>query len=572
MTETMKIPLFPPRSVSELVAEIEKLSKEIKELYCLDDIPWVLGYSGGKDSTTVVQLIWYAIAELPPEKRTKKIYVITTDTLVENPIVSTWVRQSLKQMKSAAIEQQLPIEPYMLYPDVKDTFWVNLMGKGYPAPRHGFRWCTERLKILPSNRFVRDMVRINGEVILILGTRKAESIKRAVSMEKHEIGRMSDRLNNNSSSIKSLLYQSPSLPNSLIYSPIEDWRTDEVWIYLNQWANPWQNSNKDLFTMYRGATADNECPLVVDTSTPSCGSSRFGCWVCTMVSQDKSMEAMIQNDEEKEWMQPLLDIRNELDIKNDRDKRDFRRIYGRVELFERNMGDDTTSVEPIPGPYTKFWREHWLRRVLEAQTHIRKTAPLEMRDITLITPEELSEIRRIWLEEKHEFDDSLPRIYEEVTGEPFEDSRPAAERKLLGSDEWAVIEEICSEDKMHLELMAKLLDTERQYYTKPRRTGIYADLDKCFETSSRSKEEAIGNAHYQRNLKKAVEDIKANPTENIQQFKDAIAQTNSSAKNDTVDIAKLKEELESNSNQSRQLSWADIKFSPPNSGEEKPSD
>ena len=291
-----------------------------------------------------------------------------------------------------------------------------------------------------------------------------------------------------------------------------------------------------------------------------------------MVSQDKSMEAMIQNDEEKEWMQPLLDIRNELDIKNDRDKRDFRRIYGRVELFERNMGDDTTSVEPIPGPYTKFWREHWLRRVLEAQTHIRKTAPLEMRDITLITPEELSEIRRIWLEEKHEFDDSLPRIYEEVTGEPFEDSRPAAERKLLGSDEWTVIEEICSEDKMHLELMAKLLDTERQYYTKPRRTGIYADLDKCFETSSRSKEEAIGNAHYQRNLKKAVEDIKANPTEKIQQFKDAIAQTNSSAKNDTVDIAKLKEELESNSNQSRQLSWADIKFSPPNSGEEKPSD
>ena len=572
MTETMKIPLFPPRSVSELVEEIAKTSKEIKELYCLDDIPWVLGYSGGKDSTTVVQLIWYAIAELPPEKRTKKIYVITTDTLVENPIVSTWVRQSLKQMKSAAIEQQLPIEPYMLYPDVKDTFWVNLMGKGYPAPRHGFRWCTERLKILPSNRFVRDMVRINGEVILILGTRKAESIKRAVSMEKHEVGRMSDRLNNNSSSIKSLLYQSPSLPNSLIYSPIEDWRTDEVWIYLNQWANPWENSNKDLFTMYRGATADNECPLVVDTSTPSCGSSRFGCWVCTMVSQDKSMEAMIQNDEEKEWMQPLLDIRNELDIKNDRDKRDFRRIYGRVELFERNMGDDTTSVEPIPGPYTKFWREHWLRRVLEAQTHIRKTAPLEMRDITLITPEELSEIRRIWLEEKHEFDDSLPRIYEEVTGEPFEDSRPAAERKLLGSDEWTVIEEICSEDKMHLELMAKLLDTERQYYTKPRRTGIYGDLDKCFETSSRSKEEAIGNAHYQRNLKKAVEDIKANPTENIQQFKDAIAQTNSSAKNDTVDIAKLKEELESNSNQSRQLSWADIKFSPPNSGEEKPSD
>jgi DNA sulfur modification protein DndC len=185
-----------------------------------------------------------------------------------------------------------------------------------------------------------------------------------------------------------------------------------------------------------------------------------------------------------------------------------------------------------------------------------------MRDITLITPEELSEIRRIWLEEKHEFDDSLPRIYEQVTGQPFEDSRPAAERKLLGSDEWTVLEEMC-EDKMHLELMAKLLDTERQYYTKSRRTGIYGDLDKCFETSSRSREEAIGNAHYQRNLKKAVEAVKANPTLNIQLVKDAIAQSNISATEDTVNVAKLKEQLESTTNQSRQLSWADIKFSPP---------
>ena len=102
--------------------------------------------------------------------------------------------------------------------------------------------------------------------------------------------------------------------------------------------------------MYRGATADNECPLVALHLPEAAVVLLFsGCWVCTMVSQDKSMEAMIQNDEEKEWMQPLLDIRNELDIKNDREKKKyFRRIYGRVELFERNMGDDTTSVEPIP--------------------------------------------------------------------------------------------------------------------------------------------------------------------------------------------------------------------------------
>ncbi|WP_066425726.1 DNA phosphorothioation system sulfurtransferase DndC [Anabaena sp. 4-3] len=480
------------RTVAELVEYIQALTTEIQELYCLDAIPWVVGYSGGKDSTATLQLIWNAIAGLPPEKRTKPIHVITTDTLVENPIVSVWVRNSLEQMKVAAKEQGMPLYAHLLYPAVKDTFWVNLIGKGYPAPRNRMRWCTERLKIKPTDGFIREVIQANGEVILVLGTRKAESIKRAITMAKHREWRIRDHINTN-----------PNRPNSLIYLPIEDWSTDEVWIYLNQWQNPWGYSNKDLFAMYRGATADNECPLVVDTSTPSCGDSRFGCWVCTIVNKDKSMEAMIQNDEEKEWMQPLLDIRNELDIRDDRDKRDFRRIWGEVQLFERNV-DGKISVEPIHGPYTKYWREYWLRRLLEAEKQIRSTAPENMRDITLISIEEMSEIRRIWLEEKHEFDDSLPRIYQEVTGEKFQDPRPGADQNLLGRDEWAVLEEICAGDAMHLELMAKLLSTEYQFRKKSKRIGIYDSLEKCFDTSSRSPEEAIKNARLKRDLREAA--------------------------------------------------------------------
>jgi DNA sulfur modification protein DndC len=507
--QSNQIPLFPPRTLEELVEEIQMLTEEIQELYCQDAIPWVIGYSGGKDSTTIVQLIWNAIAQLPPAKRTKTVYVMTTDTLVENPIVSVWVNNSLKQMKKAAQEQQMPFEPNLLKPDQKETFWVCLMGRGYPAPRHGFRWCTERMKIQPVNNFIRNIVRTNGESIVVLGVRKAESIVRANTMKKHEKGRWRARLSPNN-----------RLPNSLVYTPIEDWKTEEVWLYLMQWGNPWGYSNNDLFTMYRGATADTECPLVVDTSTPSCGDSRFGCWVCTMVNKDKSMEAMIQNDEEKELLQPLLDIRNELDIANDHNKRDFRRIYGKVELFERKAYNDDgkpikdkTEVTNIPGPYTKYWREYWLRIVLEAQVKLRKTAPAEFQDITLITQEELSEIRRIWLEEKHEFDDSLPRIYQEVTGEVFKDNLGAG-NPLLGMDEWSILEEIC-QDEMYLELLTKLLDTERQYYTKIKRFGIYEALEKCFETSSRSKEEALKNAHQKRDLKNAA---KAGDVSKIEQL------------------------------------------------------
>jgi len=254
------------------------------------------------------------------------------------------------------------------------------------------------------------------------------------------------------------------------------------------------------------------------------------------------MEAMIQNDEQKEWMQPLLDIRNELDIKDDRDKRDFRRIWGEVQLFERNL-EGETSVQLIPGPYTKYWREHWLRRVLEAQTQIRKTAPENMRDITLISPEELSEIRRIWLEEKHEFDDSLPRIYQEVTGEEFTDPRPGSDYSLLGLDEWKVLEEVCEDDAMHLELMAKLLDTERQYHKKTRRVGIYDSLEKCFDTSSRSPEAAIQNAHLKRDLREAISEG------DMSQFKEKFKQLTFSDVSDTETT-----EI------SKPVTWGNLKF------------
>ena len=480
------------RTVPELVEYIQALTTEIQELYCLDQIPWVVGYSGGKDSTATLQLIWNAISGLPPEKRTKKIYVITTDTLVENPIVAAWVRNSLEQMKFESQMQELPFDPHLLRPDFKETFWVGLIGKGYPAPRGKFRWCTERLKINPSNQFIRDVVRNNGEAIVVLGTRKAESLKRAHRMKKLEAQRVRDHLSPNM-----------NLPNSLVYSPIEDWENDDVWIYLMQWENPWKYSNKELFAIYRGASADNECPLVVDTTTPSCGSSRFGCWVCTLVSQDKSLTAMIQNDEEKEWMQPLLDFRKELDLEENRNRRDFRRRRGGVQLYERNL-EGEVSIEPIPGPYLKEAREDFLRKLLTVEKQIRQTAPENMRDITLLTIEELSEIRRIWLEERHEFDDSVPRIYEEVTGEVFKDPRPGADQSILGSDEWGVLEEICDGDGMHLELMARLLDTERQFKKKTRRVGIYESLEKCFDTSSRSPEVAIRNAHLKRDLRQAA--------------------------------------------------------------------
>src|ERR1035441_8331249 len=263
-----------------LKESVKLLIEQTQTLYLSDEIPWVVGYSGGKDSTATLQLTWMALEGLPPEKRHKPIYVISTDTQVENPVVAKWVENSLETMTQTATEKGLNVKPHRLTPAVQDTFWVNLIGKGYPAPRFKFRWCTERLKINPSNAFVRDVVKENGEAILILGVRKAESSGRNHRMKKFEAQR-----------IREFLSPSTSLANCFIYSPIENWSNDDVWLYLMQYKNPWGYTNKDLLTMYQGASPDGECPLVLDTTTPSCGDSRFGCWVCTLVDKDKSMNA-----------------------------------------------------------------------------------------------------------------------------------------------------------------------------------------------------------------------------------------------------------------------------------------
>ena len=467
---------------------------EVADLYLSDGIPWVVGYSGGKDSTATLQLVWMALERIAPERRAKPVHVISTDTLVENPIVSAWVGQSLDRMNAAARQAGLPISSHQLTPAVEDSFWTNLIGRGYPAPRPKFRWCTERLKIQPSHRFIKNMVDRHGEAILVLGTRKAESAARAAVMERYEANRLRDRLSPNG-----------SLPNSFVYTPIEDWSNDEVWLFLVEHENPWGHANRDLLAMYRGASADGECPLVVDTGTPSCGDSRFGCWVCTLVEKDRSMQAMIRNDDEKKWMLPLLELRNELDYRlrgdeGDRPLRDFRRSVGHVQLFHDR---------PIPGPYRQEVRHHWLRRVLEVERYIRRHGPAGFQDIELITMPELKEIRRIWLVDKHEIEDALPGLYESASGrewpkEEFDSCQP------LGEEEIGMLRKICGEDRLHFELTRELLAVEQRFQGRRNRRGIFGSIEKAFLRSGYDGvDDAVNNARWRQEAMERARDTSA---------------------------------------------------------------
>lgn len=452
--------------------EASRLEDQVRDLYRADDVPWVVGYSGGKDSTATLQLVWSALQSLKPSECSKSVYVITNDTLVENPAVAAWVRRSHVAMKSAAAAHELPISTHMLSPSVSETFWVNLIGRGYPAPNRRFRWCTERMKINPTTRFIRSVVKDSGEAIIVLGMRRAESTARAARIAKYE-----------QQSVREYLTPHSDLASALVYKPIVDWSNDDVWFYLMQETNPWGFDNKQLLTLYRNASPDAECPVVMDTSTPSCGNSRFGCWTCTVVEKDKSMTAMIQNDVEKEWMQPLLDLRDQFaDASEGRSLRDFRRLNGRVSLF---------NGKHVPGPYTQHGRTHWLRLLLEAQTWVRAHGPEEVRDIELISFEELHEIRRIWVSEKHEHEDLLPRIYAEATGETFPGTERYDDQFPFHETALSELRQLCRSD-LQYELVRELLSIEHKHRLAARRHGLWSDFDRAIDRSGyESAEEAI---------------------------------------------------------------------------------
>ncbi|MDE0510173.1 MAG: DNA phosphorothioation system sulfurtransferase DndC [Gammaproteobacteria bacterium] len=452
---------------------VAAIVQEVVDAYLADDIPWTVGYSGGKDSTATLQLVWLALQRIGTQRAQKPVHVISTDTLVENPIVAAWVGNSLKKMQTAAEAQGLPITSHRLTPELSDSFWVNLIGRGYAAPRQKFRWCTERLKIRPAHRFISSVVDKYGETLLVLGSRKTESAVRARTMERHERGRVREKISPNA-----------NLSNSFIYTPIEDWANDDVWLFLLEKPNPWGQDNMDLFHMYKGATEGGECPLVVSSGTPSCGDSRFGCWVCTLVEKDKSMQAMIHNDEEKQWMTPLLEIRAEIDFRampegGDRHLRDYRRMNGQVQLFHG---------QPIPGPYKQEFREHLLQRVLETQSLVRRTGPGYVRNLSLIRLDEMEEIRRIWVIEKHEMEDSLPRIYKDATGEEYP-GRKLNNGAVFGTQEMHLLRELCGGDQNQYEMVRELLAIGCRRKAVMRRRGVFKSLQSAIERNFFSDEE-----------------------------------------------------------------------------------
>jgi DNA sulfur modification protein DndC len=471
---------FDKRNIKDLIAEVQ-------EVYLEDTRPWVIGYSGGKDSSAVVQLIFYALEKLPPEKRKKKVFVISSDTLVETPVIVEHIWQNIKMIGEAARAKGLPMETEIVRPQVTETFWVNIIGKGYPAPTNQFRWCTDRMKIKPANRFILDRVAEHGEVVVVLGVRSAESATRQQVINLHKIPGQ-------------LLSRHSTLPNAFVYSPIVDFSTQDVWTFLLQSKNPWGGDNHRLMALYKNA-AQGECPLVIDTSTPSCGNSRFGCWTCTVVSSDKSMRAMIDNGED--WMEPLIQFRELLaetqapEVKSK--YRDYKRRDGKVMLKNRDESDE----EVIFGPYKFEFRKELLEKLLRIQLEISK----QDRSIDLITRGELAEIRRLWFLEQQDWGDSINQIYEGVFGHPFDTEKSA--RPVFSKDDLEVLKSVAGDNQVPWQMVAKLIDVEKAYDSVSRRSKIFSELLEVLSESWDDQETEVGRVRSRKQLRLDIQSGKS---------------------------------------------------------------
>lgn len=455
--------------------------EDILTIYKADNRPWVIGFSGGKDSTAVCRLVFEALLELPLPERTKPIFIVSSDTMVETPLVVNLIHEALDKMRLAAAELALPIEVAApVNPRIDETFWVNLIGKGYPAPTRQFRWCTERMKIDPTSEFIRQKVAAFGEVVVVLGSRVQESASRAQVIKKHRID-------------GSRLGKHTSLPHALVFTPIDQWSADDVWEYLFSGPAPWGGDHQALFDVYKGSNG-GECPLVLDTTTPSCGNSRFGCWVCTVVTKDRAMDGLIETG--NTWLTPLRDFRNELyETTNPSRKHEFRsarRRDGSITIsIKKDEQGNTVQEKHVLGPYRLEYRKHLLRELLKTQKAVTESNPKDAQE--LITIAELEQIRREWRLDPNEpdWEDSVPAIYREVF--PHDIAWKIDDDFVFDANDALVVEELCSEKRLPKELLMKLLELEVSYQGHARRSGLQKELQDLLSRDWADDKQAIAS-------------------------------------------------------------------------------
>jgi len=400
----------------------------------------------------LASLIFETALQIPIADRVKEIAVVCTDTRVEIPAVVTRVEHELNLMQEYSETHSLNISTNLLKPPANQSFWVNMLGRGYPPPNRTFRWCTQRLKIDPVSTFIRSNLSRWGEAIIHLGARRSESGSRAQTMK--------NRARNDYG-----LSRHEDLARCWIATPIEFVTTDEVWEYLLQeekgFKSTWGGDNNDLFRLYKDA-AGGECPLVVDKSTPSCGNSRFGCWTCTVVERDRASEGLLASGDER--MEALLKFRDTLIEFRDPDNgyRDMVRKNGQIG----------------PGPLKIEACKELLSQLMDLQNAT---------GLTVISEEELHWIQTHWKSARNpDSGNGVASIVSQQQGATMPETK---DDSYLRSIE----EKVAQEKGISLKTLQRFIAKVEEYGEKHVAMGLLDDLLLILKDDLRNRTEGVKN-------------------------------------------------------------------------------
>ncbi len=379
----MTIPLIDSLTIGQ---KVETALSMLEHYYLNDNRPFCVAYSGGKDSSVILYLTVRMLENLQLKniELKKRVLVINSNTLAELPPVLEHLQTSLKQIEEYAKENNLPIEVQEVTPEIKNTLNVQLLGVGMPPPSNSLRWCTDKLKVFPIDKKIKEIFP-SGRFISIIGTRRDESFSRDARIEKASVKGTNLKLNDRYKEASNLM-------------PIELWSTKDVWEYLFKQENNLVNIDF-LWKLYSDASNKDasECTFVgaggkhIEDGKLGCGVSRFGCWQCYMVrDKDKSLDGLMQSGydnidlykEYRDWYWKT----SQLGWEKTRDVYSHR--HQGQEFYNKGGEDNPKFGMTMPKGMTIKIRKEAFKRTLKLQSQLNEE---------IITNDEIIEIQKRWL-------------------------------------------------------------------------------------------------------------------------------------------------------------------------------
>jgi len=328
---------------------------------------WVVAWSGGKDSTTVLTLTIWMIEQgmVPAPESLTVLYADTRQELLPLWHCASEIRDELTERGIHCGTVMAPLDRRM---------WVYILGRGVPPPNNNtLRYCTRQIKIEPMAEEIRKISQARGRKVLVLtGVRQGESAARD--------DRIALSCSRNGAECGQGWFQE-TLPEDIsdTLAPILHWRVCHVWRWLRDWApqseyGDW--STRLLADAYGGEEAQEI-------------NARTGCVCCPLASRDTALDAIIRLPH---WfyLAGLKEIRTVY-----REMREARHRLRKPGGESRRDGTLAQNQNRL-GPLTLEARMYFLGRVLEIQEGVNAMARRQGRPLVdHLNAEEVARVREL---------------------------------------------------------------------------------------------------------------------------------------------------------------------------------